>query len=173
VVPTGRGAGSSRRTRPPRAFIQAWMRPLAPWEKPPQFVIFSFGGARHRVAVRYQPARRLPARRPPGPRARPGGLVDRLRRFTAGGGHPDRGPRPRRGGRPRDRHPLAQDEPARAAEFRDATLEAYRAAYAAASTQNRAPLAIGNHFNDWSGGRFSDAVEAFIPEMLHAQVPVT
>ncbi|MHA6782534.1 polysaccharide deacetylase [Pseudonocardia saturnea] len=59
----------------------------------------------------------------------------------------------------------AQDEPERAAEFRDATLEAYRAAYDAAFTQNRAPLVIGNHFNEWSGGGFSDAVEEFIPEV--------
>jgi hypothetical protein len=59
----------------------------------------------------------------------------------------------------------AQDQPERAAEFRDATLAAYRAAYDAAFTQNRAPLVIGNHFNDWSGGGFADAVEQFIPEV--------
>lgn len=59
----------------------------------------------------------------------------------------------------------ARDQPGRATEFREKVLEAYRAAYDAAFTQNRAPLVIGNHFNSWSGGGFFAAVEAFIPDV--------
>lgn len=59
----------------------------------------------------------------------------------------------------------ARDEPARAAEFTAAALGAYRAAYDAAATQNRAPLVVGNHFNSWSGGAFSAAVEQLIPDL--------
>jgi hypothetical protein len=59
----------------------------------------------------------------------------------------------------------ARDEPERAAEFSDVVLGAYRAAYAAAASGNRAPLVIGNHFNRWSGGGFSDAVERFLTEV--------
>jgi hypothetical protein len=58
-----------------------------------------------------------------------------------------------------------RDQPERAAEFSDTVLEAYRAAYTAASTGNRAPLVIGSHFNRWSGGGFFDAVERFMAEV--------
>ena len=59
----------------------------------------------------------------------------------------------------------ARDQPERAAGFTTATLDTYRAAYDAAFTGNRAPLVIGNHFNNWSGGAFFDAVEQFLPEV--------
>lgn len=59
----------------------------------------------------------------------------------------------------------AKDEPARAEEFRQVTLGAYRAAYESALAGNRAPLVIGNHFNEWSGGGFSAAVEDFLGEV--------
>jgi hypothetical protein len=59
----------------------------------------------------------------------------------------------------------AQEEPARDAELTDATLDTYRAAYQAAYNTNRAPLTIGNHFNDWSGGAFSRATEQFMNEV--------
>jgi hypothetical protein len=59
----------------------------------------------------------------------------------------------------------AQEEPARDAEFTAATLDTYRAAYQAAYNTNRAPLTIGNHFNDWSGGAFSRATEQFMNEV--------
>ena len=59
----------------------------------------------------------------------------------------------------------ARDQPARAAEFEQVTLGAYRAAYESAATGNRAPLVVGNHFNDWSGGGFSRAVEQFLGEV--------
>jgi hypothetical protein len=58
-----------------------------------------------------------------------------------------------------------RDEPERAAEFSDVVLDAYRAAYTAAATGNRAPLVIGSHFNRWSGGGFFDAVERFMAEV--------
>jgi hypothetical protein len=59
----------------------------------------------------------------------------------------------------------ARDQPERAAGFTTATLDTYRAAYAAAFAGNRAPLVIGNHFNNWSGGAFFAAVERFLPEV--------
>ncbi len=59
----------------------------------------------------------------------------------------------------------ARDQPERAAAFTTATLDTYRGAYAAAFTGNRAPLVIGNHFNNWSGGAFFTAVEQFLPEV--------
>ncbi|WP_233159898.1 polysaccharide deacetylase [Pseudonocardia sp. MH-G8] len=58
-----------------------------------------------------------------------------------------------------------RDEPERAIEFRDAALDAYRGAYAAALNGNRAPLVLGNHFNRWSGGGFSDAIARFMAEV--------
>ncbi len=59
----------------------------------------------------------------------------------------------------------ARDQPERAAAFTTATLDTYRAAYDAAFGGNRAPLVVGNHFNNWSGGAFFAAVEQFLPEV--------
>jgi len=59
----------------------------------------------------------------------------------------------------------AKDEPSRDAEFTAVTLDTYRAAYQAAYNTNRAPLTVGNHFNDWSGGAFSRATEQFMNEV--------
>lgn len=59
----------------------------------------------------------------------------------------------------------AKDDPSRAAEFTTITLDTYRAAYQAALAGNRAPLVVGNHFNDWAGGAFSTAVEQFMGEV--------
>ena len=59
----------------------------------------------------------------------------------------------------------ARDQPEHAAAFTTATLDTYRSAYDAAFTGNRAPLVIGNHFNNWSGGAFFTAVERFLPEV--------
>lgn len=59
----------------------------------------------------------------------------------------------------------ARDEPARAKEFTDAVLSTYRQMYDDAFTGNRAPLVIGNHFNDWSGNAFNPAVEQFMLEV--------
>ncbi|WP_254896717.1 hypothetical protein [Amycolatopsis sp. Hca4] len=49
--------------------------------------------------------------------------------------------------------------------YTQATLETYRGAYRAAFEGNRAPLVIGNHFNDWAGGAFSRAAEGFMGEV--------
>ncbi|GAB3447573.1 polysaccharide deacetylase family protein [Actinophytocola sediminis] len=62
-----------------------------------------------------------------------------------------------------------QNEPARADTFREYTLGTYRAAHQAALAGNRAPLVIGNHFNMWSGGGFSAAVETFMSEVCVAK----
>jgi hypothetical protein len=59
----------------------------------------------------------------------------------------------------------AEEEPGRDAEFTAVTLDTYRAAYQAAYNTNRAPLTVGNHFNDWSGGAFSRATEQFMNEV--------
>jgi hypothetical protein len=59
----------------------------------------------------------------------------------------------------------AREEPGRDAEFTAVTLDTYRAAYQAAYNTNRAPLTVGNHFNDWSGGAFSRATEQFMNEV--------
>jgi len=58
----------------------------------------------------------------------------------------------------------ARDEPTRATEFTEAVLSTYRQMYDAALNGNRAPLVIGNHFNDWSGNAFNPAVEQFMLE---------
>ncbi|MHA6624925.1 polysaccharide deacetylase [Pseudonocardia sichuanensis] len=58
-----------------------------------------------------------------------------------------------------------RDEPERAAEFGEVALAAYRDAYRAALDGNRAPLVLGNHFNNWSGGGFSDAIARFMAEV--------
>jgi hypothetical protein len=59
----------------------------------------------------------------------------------------------------------AKDDPARSAEFTTITLDTYHAAYEAALAGNRAPLVVGNHFNDWAGGAFSTAAERFLGEV--------
>ncbi len=59
----------------------------------------------------------------------------------------------------------AKDDASRSAEFAKITVETYRAAYAAASKGNHAPLVVGNHFNDWAGGAFSTATEQFMGEV--------
>jgi hypothetical protein len=59
----------------------------------------------------------------------------------------------------------AREEPSRDKEFTEVTLDTYRAAYQAARNTNRAPLTVGTHFNDWSGGAFSQAVEQFMTEV--------
>lgn len=58
----------------------------------------------------------------------------------------------------------AKDEPARAPEFTQMVLDTYRSMYQAVLAGNRAPLVIGNHFNDWSGNAFNPAVATFMGE---------
>jgi hypothetical protein len=63
----------------------------------------------------------------------------------------------------------ARDDRSQASSFRDDTLATYRAAHTAALKGNRAPLIVGNHFNNWSGGGFSAATEAFMSEVCVAK----
>jgi hypothetical protein len=58
-----------------------------------------------------------------------------------------------------------REDPGRSAEFSASTVDTYRAVYQAAFNGNRAPLVVGNHFNDWAGGAFSTAVERFMGEV--------
>ena len=59
----------------------------------------------------------------------------------------------------------AKEDPAKSDRFTKVTLETYRGAYDAALKGNRAPLVVGNHFNDWAGGAFSTATEQFMGEV--------
>ncbi|WP_237048117.1 polysaccharide deacetylase [Lentzea guizhouensis] len=59
----------------------------------------------------------------------------------------------------------AKDEPARAGEFTQIVVDTYRSVYRAALNGNRAPLVIGNHFNEWNGSAFSTAMEQFLGEV--------
>ncbi|MEV6235726.1 polysaccharide deacetylase [Lentzea sp. NPDC051838] len=59
----------------------------------------------------------------------------------------------------------AKEEPARAAEFTQIVVDTYRSVYQTALNSNRAPLVIGNHFNDWSGSAFSNAMEQYLGEV--------
>ncbi len=59
----------------------------------------------------------------------------------------------------------AKEEPERAAEFTSVVIDTYRSVYREAFNNNRAPLTIGNHFNEWAGGAFSAAVEQFMGEV--------
>lgn len=59
----------------------------------------------------------------------------------------------------------AKEEPSRAAEFAQIVVDTYRSVYQTALNSNRAPLVIGNHFNDWSGSAFSTAMEQYLGEV--------
>jgi len=59
----------------------------------------------------------------------------------------------------------AQNDSTRSAEFTRYTMDTYRGAYTAALNGNRAPLVVGNHFNDWAGGAFAHATEDFMREV--------
>ncbi|WP_367132429.1 polysaccharide deacetylase [Saccharothrix sp. HUAS TT1] len=59
----------------------------------------------------------------------------------------------------------AKDEPDRAGDYTRIVLDTYRSVYQAAFNGNRAPMVIGNHFNDWAGGAFTNAVEGFLGEV--------
>ncbi|MDT8915156.1 polysaccharide deacetylase [Amycolatopsis sp. PS_44_ISF1] len=59
----------------------------------------------------------------------------------------------------------AQEDSSHTAEYTQDTVETYRGAYQAAFQGNRAPLVVGNHFNDWAGGAFAKATEDFMGEV--------
>jgi hypothetical protein len=50
-------------------------------------------------------------------------------------------------------------DPARFAEWRTQAYQSYLAGFTRALTSNRAPMFIGNHFEQWNGGIYMDAVE--------------
>jgi peptidoglycan/xylan/chitin deacetylase (PgdA/CDA1 family) len=56
----------------------------------------------------------------------------------------------------------AQEQPERAPEFAQIVFDTYKSVYQAALNGNRAPLVVGNHFNDWSGSAFYNAMEQFL-----------
>jgi len=56
----------------------------------------------------------------------------------------------------------AKEEPQRAPEFTQIVVDTYKSVYRAALNANRAPLVIGNHFNEWNGSAFSLAMEQFL-----------
>ncbi|MBW4719177.1 polysaccharide deacetylase [Saccharothrix obliqua] len=59
----------------------------------------------------------------------------------------------------------AKEDPGPPGEYTQIVLDTYRSVYQAAFNGNRAPMVIGNHFNEWAGGAFSAAVEAFMGEV--------
>jgi hypothetical protein len=54
--------------------------------------------------------------------------------------------------------------PADSARDREQVLATYRDLYRAAYDGNRAPLVLGNHFNDWNGAAYRDALAGFVEE---------
>jgi hypothetical protein len=54
--------------------------------------------------------------------------------------------------------------PADSAHDRDQVLATYRDLYEAAWHGDRAPLVLGNHFNDWNGNAYRDALSSFVEE---------
>ncbi len=53
-------------------------------------------------------------------------------------------------------------DPARYPEWRAQTLQSWQDAFDAAYTGNRAPVIVGNHFNEWNGGIYKDALTDFV-----------
>ncbi|WP_461110990.1 polysaccharide deacetylase family protein [Streptomyces calidiresistens] len=58
-----------------------------------------------------------------------------------------------------------QGDPARHGAWRDEARGAFVAGFERAHAGNRAPLFIGNHFQQWNGGIYMDAVEEALVEM--------
>lgn len=56
----------------------------------------------------------------------------------------------------------AREQPERAAEFTQIVFDTYKSVHQAALNGNRAPLVVGNHFNEWNGSAFSNAMEQFL-----------
>ncbi|GHH63156.1 polysaccharide deacetylase [Lentzea cavernae] len=56
----------------------------------------------------------------------------------------------------------AVEEPHRAADFAQIVLDTYKSVHQAALNGNRAPIVVGNHFNEWNGDAFSTAMEQFM-----------
>ncbi|WP_245744222.1 polysaccharide deacetylase [Lentzea fradiae] len=56
----------------------------------------------------------------------------------------------------------AKEEPERADEFAQIVFNTYKSVHRAALDGNRAPMVVGNHFNEWNGSAFSNAMEQFL-----------
>ncbi len=56
----------------------------------------------------------------------------------------------------------AKDQPERAADFANIVFDTYKSVHQAALNSNRAPIVVGNHFNEWNGSAFSTAMEQFL-----------
>jgi hypothetical protein len=56
-------------------------------------------------------------------------------------------------------------DPSRYAAWRDQARGTYLAGFKRAYTSNRAPLFVGNHFEQWNGGIYMDAVQDFMEEV--------
>jgi hypothetical protein len=56
-------------------------------------------------------------------------------------------------------HGTTKGDPAKYGEWRDQARDAYLAGFNRAYTTNRAPFFVGNHFEQWNGGIYMDAVE--------------
>jgi hypothetical protein len=54
--------------------------------------------------------------------------------------------------------------PEQSAQDSQQVLDTYRDMYNAAFEGNRAPLILGNHFNNWNNGAYSDAIANFVKE---------
>ncbi|TWP48646.1 polysaccharide deacetylase [Lentzea tibetensis] len=66
----------------------------------------------------------------------------------------------------------AKEDASRSAEFTQIVVDTYRSVHRAAFNGNRAPIVIGNHFNEWAGGAFSKAVEQYMGEVCAQQETV-
>lgn len=87
-------------------------------------------------------------------------------------------------------HSSPKGDPAMHATWKTQTVDSFLAGFDRAYTTNRAPLIIGNHFEQWNGGIYMDAVEQVMTELarkpgvqlvsmrqlldwMHAQPPAT
>ncbi|WP_434450804.1 polysaccharide deacetylase [Lentzea sp. E54] len=59
----------------------------------------------------------------------------------------------------------AKEEPHRAPEFSGIVFDTYKSVHQAAFYGNRAPIVVGNHFNEWNGSAFYNALEQFLGDV--------
>ena len=58
-----------------------------------------------------------------------------------------------------------RDDPSQAPRFAEMILETYLSVHDATAAGNRAPIEVANHFNEWSGGGFNQAMFAFMEQV--------
>ncbi len=56
-------------------------------------------------------------------------------------------------------------DPAKYGQWRDQARDSYLAGFNRAYTTNRAPFFVGNHFEQWNGGIYMDAVEETLKQI--------